>query len=65
MEEAQRIEAELAEMYARLGVPPMKNEKGQKAIDKRQARILIESMNNMVTDPNMSVDDMLKAAGLL
>lgn len=65
MDEAQRIANELAEQYKRLGVPPMKNEKGQKAIDKRQARILIESMNNMVTDPNMSVDDMLKAAGLL
>jgi len=64
MDEAQRIEAELAEMYARLGVPPMKNEKNQKAIDKRQARILLESMNSMISDPNMSADDLLKAAGL-
>lgn len=65
MNEAERIAAELAEMYERIGVPPMQNEKGQKKIDKRQAKILLESMNNMVNDPNMSVDDMLKAAGIV
>jgi len=65
MDETERIAAELAEMYKRLGVPPMQNEKGQKKIDKRQAKILLESMNNMVNDPNMSVDDMLKAAGVI
>ena len=62
MDDAQRIADELAEMYKRLGVPAMKNEKGQKAIDKRQAKMLLESM---VNDPNMSVDDMLRDAGLL
>ena len=33
MDEAERIAKELAEMYKRYGVPPMKNEKGRKAIE--------------------------------
>lgn len=61
MDEAERIAKELNDMYKRLGVPPMKNEKNQRHIDKRQAELLMQAVN----DPNMSVDDLLKSAGLI